>query len=86
MKWICNAVTKAAQPLSSAWASWSRLQYYIQKRSSDTSDQSLAPALVPLALGEEPLNLSEVIDQLQLGIKIIGMASVQCIQKWRLDL
>ena len=42
--------------------------------------------MIPIANNEPDLNISEVIRDIQLGLKVIRIASVQAIQKRRLDL
>ena len=60
----------------------------IQERSipEGTSEPDELPdTMVPLK-GDDELNLSAVIRDMQLGLEILGMANVQAIQKHLLDL
>ena len=48
--------------------------------------EDLPDAMVPLTDDEDDLNLSAVIHDIQLGLEILSMASVQAVQKCCLDL
>ena len=88
MKWLSNAILKCAQPLSSAWAKLLNLQHIIQERSipeGEPQSDELPDGMVPLK-GDDKLNLSAVIRDMQLGLEILGMANVQAVQKHHLDL
>ena len=88
MKWLSDAILKGIQPIVTLWAVLIKYQHYIQKNSSSppNPDGSLPDALCTLAPGEDNLNLSQVLCDLKLGIRIIGMASMQAVQKCHLDL
>ena len=84
MKWISNAIIKSASPIAIAWSKLLNLQMHIQKRQNAVGVEG--DAMIPIANNEPDLNISEVIRDLQLGLKVLGIASVQSIQKRRLDL
>ena len=89
MKWLSDAILKSAQLIVSVWASLIKYEHYIKRNSHplvDDSNPSNQDTVYPLAPGEDDLNLSQVIRDLKKGIKIIGMASIQAVQKHRFDL
>ena len=83
MRWLCNALSKTVQPLTKVWASLKDLEFELQQ--AQPADQDVTDAMVPI-MPDRSLNLSEVIRDLKLGIKCLGMAHVQSIQKRRWDL
>ena len=82
MKYICKAIAKSAQPLAAAWATLTEVEFHIQQDMNlDTDDEKSIASPNRFAL-----NVSKVLKQLELGLKVLGMASVQCNQKHHLDL
>ena len=79
MKWICNAAPKAAWPLATVWNELLRIEFHLQQEQDPSSD--VEDAKLPLTLGEPDVNISNIICLLELGIKVIGITSVQAMQK-----
>ena len=82
MKFICKAVVKGAQPLASIWATLTELEYHIQEDTGvdESEDKKIA------CPGGFSINVSDLLRQLELAVKVLGMAHVQGCQKRRLDL
>ena len=84
MKWLSQAAIKSAQPLAAAWSNMSKLEFVIQQR--QPASEEVTDAMIPTGPGEPEFNLSQCIRDVKLSLKTMGMTSVQCIQKRRLDL
>ena len=83
MKYICKAIAKSAQPLGAAWATFTEVEFHIQQDMNlDPEDEkSIAcPKQFCIKCFESP-QTNGVGDW-----RMLGMASVQCNQKRRLDL
>ena len=82
MKFICKAMVKGAQPLASIWATLTEMEYHIQEDTGldDSEDKKIA---CPEGFS---VNVSDLLRQLELALKVLGMAHVQGCQKRRLDL
>ena len=83
LKWLCNAITKSTQPLAICSSKLLRLQFHIRKANEDTEGD----AIIPVDLeSNEMLNLTQLLKDFKLGLKVLGMASIQSIQKRHLNL
>ena len=85
MKWLATVAPKAAQPLARAWAQLCEVEFAMQQ----DQDAAATPtdALIPLNKEEtEHCNISEIIREVKLALKCLGMVNVQINQKQRLDL
>ena len=80
MKWLCNAAPYAAWPLASVWNQLLKIEFHIQQQQDPNKE--IEDVKFNMAVGEEDINISE----LELGIKVIGITSVQAMQKRRHDL
>ena len=87
LKWLCCAIVKSVQPLTVAYATLTKLEHAIKRRADGYAPDQPAPdAMIPLDADDNEINLSQVIRDLRLSLKCIGMSSVQALQKRRLDL
>ena len=83
LKWHCNAITKSTQLLAICYSKLLRLQFHLRKANEDTEGD----AIIPVDLESiETLNLTQLLEDFKLGLKVLGMASVQGVQKRYLDL
>ena len=80
MKLICTNIVKSAQPLAIAWSQVTKAECLIQKL-----DPSNLEALVPLPDGSA-LNLTAIVNDLDLALQLIAMAWLQACIKCRKDL
>ena len=85
LKWLCNAITKSSQPLAICYSKLLRLQFPIRKANKDTEGDTIIPVDLE---SNETLNLMQLdlLKDFKLGLKVLGMASVQGVQKRHLDL
>ena len=84
MRWLCESTPKAAWPLAAAWAELLRMEFHIQQQQPPAD--TVKDAVFPMALGEEDVNISDLIRKAELSLKVIGIYSVQAMQKRRMDL
>ena len=71
MCYLCTAIPKAAQPLSSAWGALLRWE--------DEIDNSLTTVSLKDFLDNSPIKLKDIITQVELSLKVLGIANVQAI-------
>ena len=84
MKYIQNAVAKAAMPLSEAWNVLLLLEDNI--RSGATPKMTDEEDVVVQLSDEYSLNITNTVRKLDSSLKILGIATSQIVQKRRLDL
>ena len=84
MRWLCEATPKAAWPLASAWAELLRLEFHLQQQQPPAD--TVQDAVFPMPLGDQDVNVSDLIRKIELSLKVIGISSVQGMQKRRYDL
>ena len=82
MKYICLALVKAAQLLAAAWGELMTADAHLQRDMNLTSDDEKKIACP----NGHSINMTKIAQLIQQGLQVLGMGSVQCNQKRRLDL
>ena len=76
MKWLCNGIVKAAQPLSSAWSQLLAMEFGLRQkdyREEQDDEISIAPQDVFIPINQDnKINLSEIITHVKLLLKCLG--------------
>ena len=88
LKWLCNGLVKASQPLATAWSELLRLEYSVRKAKFldfDTNQDEEIYLNPPDAFvqmdDDNDFNISEVIRHVKLALKTTGFRHVQAVQK-----
>ena len=84
LKWICQSAPKAAWPLATVWSELSRIQFFLQQ--NQPPEEEVTNAILQLGKDEPPADITDLIDKVELSLKIIGITSVQALHKRRHDL
>ena len=84
MKYLTTGLCKAAQPLSIAWSQLLKFEFHLKqsaKKHGDPEEEALF-----ISIGERTFDLAEMIWQMELSLKVLGVWHIQTVQRRRLDL
>ena len=84
MKYLASGLCKAAQPLAIAWSQLLEFDFALKRSTHKHGDPEEEASFI--AIGEKTFDLAEVICQIELGLKILGICHIQMVQKQCLDL
>ena len=84
LKWKCQSAPKAAWPLSTMWAELKCLEFFLQQK--QPVDEEITNAIFKLEKDKDPIDVTELIEKVELSLKVIEITSVQAMQKRHYDL
>ena len=86
MKFLANGVAKASQPLAATWNQLLLLENQL-RTAQCVPPEADVPVFLDIAASKEfSLNVTELVQNLDQALQILGMTTTQIVQKRRLDL
>ena len=84
MKYIANGICKAAQPLVGVWNQLVQYEHAVKQDAVEHGELEESAPFVQV--GTKVFDFTQIIQEVELGLKTLGVCNMQATKKWCLDL